>query len=716
MKKLLLLFLLPVYFCSCNNGDKAKDNQMTDKNGFTPLSYEEAFKMADSILAQLTIDEKIELIGGHNFFFIKGLEKFKIPSLYLSDATQGVHLRKDLDNQLEKTTAFPCPILLTATWNTDLAKDYATSVGEECRAGGTSVLLGPGMNNYRVSQNGRNFEYFGEDPFLASRMIENYVKGVQSTGTAATLKHFIGNETDFHRRMTNSVIDERTIHEIHMPPFKAGVDAGVLCVMTAYNQVNGEWAGQSDYLINQLLRKDLGFKGLVMSDWWSIWDAEKAIKSGLSLDMPGHPNTHKMFKGKEPQFVRLSAKQLLSEGKITEGDINRMARDVVALSLVLRLNERPIKDTTLLEKFKQHEEVALITAREGIVLLKNQNGILPIKPGTKKILLTGKFIHEIASGKGSAEVLGFNLVEMADALKAEFGDNLTISDKPSDEEIKSSDIVILSAGTIDSEGWDQQFNLPKHEDDFILRVAKLNPNTVVVMNAGGGRRMTAWNDKVAAILYAWYAGQNGYTALAEILNGKTNPSGKLPISIEKEFKDAPGYGYVAPDAKYYQGWDGDNEMSIPMNNIEYKEGVFVGYRWYENKKTEPLYSFGFGLSYTSFEYSGLNVKVDGSGISQKVIVNFTIKNTGKVEGSEVAQVYVQDVEASVPRPVKELKGFQKVKLNAGETKQITIELKRNDFAFWDIKTHGWFVEPGKFKIFVGKSSKEIVLDKEIELK
>jgi beta-glucosidase len=716
MKKHFLFLILPFCLFSCNF-QQAKDKQIDEFMTFKPLSYDLAFKKADSILALLSIDEKIELIGGHNMFFVKGLERFKIPQLYLSDATQGVHLRKDLDSMLEKSTAFPCPILLAATWNKDIARAYATCIGEECRAGGIAVLLGPGMNNYRISQNGRNFEYFGEDPYLASRMIENYVNGVQSTGTAATLKHFIGNETEYYRRTTNSIIDERTIHEVHMAPFKAGIDAGVSCVMTSYNKVNGEWSGQSDYVIGQLLRKDLGFKGLVMTDWWSIWDTQKAIKSGLSLDMPGHAiDKIKYLKAfGDDIFIRSSAKKLLDEGKVTEQDINRMARDVISLSLVMRLNERPVKDSNYLKGFPIHEQIALNTAREGIVLLRNQNGILPVKPGTKKILLTGKFIKEIAAGQGSAEVIGYNQVTMTDALKAVYGDKLSVSEKPSDEEIKNAELVIISSGTIDGEGWDRSFSMPQEDDDFILKIAGLNPNTVIVMNAGGGRRMTAWNDKVAAILYAWYVGQNGNTALAEILSGKTNPSGKLPITIEKEFKDAPGYGYLPEGTKMYQGWDDDMNMKKPIRDINYKEGVFVGYRWYENKKIEPLYPFGFGLSYTTFEFSDLKVKVNGNGDTQTTTVSFNMKNTGSVAGSNVAQVYVQDLEASVPRPIKELKGFQKVKLNAGESKQLVVELKRVDFAFWDVKSHNWLVEPGKFKIMVGQSSKEIVLDSEIEL-
>jgi beta-glucosidase len=717
MKIYFFLLLLPLFLFSCKNNPTSQQYNM-DNKVFEPLPYEEAFAKADAILDSLSLDEKVELIGGHNMFFVKGLEKYRIPWLYLSDATQGVHIRKDLDSMLEKSTAFPCPILLTATWNTDLAKDYARSIGEECRAGGIAVLLGPGMNNFRISQNGRNFEYFGEDPFLASRMIENYVKGVQGTGTAATLKHFIGNETEFNRRTTNSIIDERTLHEVHMAPFKAGVDAGVFCVMTSYNQVNGEWAGQSNYVINELLRKDLGFKGLVMTDWWSIWDTEKAIKSGLSLDMPGHAiDRIPILKEYGPDiFVRSSAKKWLDQGKITEDDINRMARDVIALSLVMRLDERPVKDTAYLKYFPEHENTALKTAREGIVLLRNQNNILPVKAGSSKILLTGKFLYEIAAGKGSAEVKGYNTVSMADAFKKEFGDRLLLSEKPSDEEIKNAGIIILSAGTIDSEGWDKPFELPREEEEQILKIVGLNPNTVVVMNAGGGRRMTGWNDKVAAILYAWYAGQNGYTALAGIISGMYNPSGKLPITIEKEFKDSPGYGYIPEGTKIYEGWDNDLNMKIPIRDIPYKEGVFVGYRWYENKNIEPLYPFGFGLSYTNFDYADLQLKINKQGPEQSVTVSFKIKNTGKVSGAEIAQMYLQDVDATVPRPNKELKGFKKLELQPGETKEVQIELHHKDFAFWDILSRNWLVEPGKFVIHVGKSSREIVLKGEIEFR
>lgn len=681
-----------------------------------PVSFDSADAMAEKILSELTVDEKIELIGGHNGFFVKGIEKFGIPRLYLSDATQGVHIRKNLDGQLKKSTAFPCPVSLASTWNTDLAKQYATSIGEECRAGDIAVLLGPGMNIYRISQNGRNFEYFGEDPFLAARMIENYVVGVQSTGTIATLKHFVCNNTDFRRRTSNSIVDERALHEIYLPAFKAGIDAGVMAVMTSYNQVNGEWAGQSEYVISQLLRKDLGFKWLVMSDWWSIWDPEKAIKSGQDIDMPGEGVMEGKVVVSSDPFVRSNAKRLLEEGKVTEADIHRMAKSVLRLSLAMELDKRPVKDTSYLAKFPQHIDVAMQAAREGVVLLRNENNILPINTaGTSNILLTGEFVEKIPMGGGSAAVEGYDNITMLDALTSEFGNKLKYSKTPGDEEIKNAGLVLLSVGTLDSEGWDRPFELPSKTDSLIQKIAGLNSNVVVIVNSGGGIRMTDWYNKVSGIIYGWYPGQTGYKALAEILAGKTNPSGKLPISIEKDFKDNPGYPYIPENEDFYEDWKTDLDMSLPINHIVYDEGIFVGYRWYEKKNIEPLYPFGFGLSYTQFEYGNIKLSSDKIKNGESVTVEFTLKNTGKVAGAEVAQVYVGDVEASVERPVKELKGFRKVFLQAGESQKIKITLDAKAFSFWDVKTHTWLVEPGDFVIQVGSSSNNTLLSAKLAI-
>ncbi len=679
-----------------------------------PINYESASKKADSILKKLTLKEKIELIGGHNYFYVKGNEKHNIPQLYLSDATQGIHIRRDLPDPPEKSTAFPAPICLSSTWNVKLARDYAKSIGEECRTGGIAVLLGPGMNIYRISQCGRNFEYFGEDPFLASRMIENYVVGVQSTGTIATLKHFVCNNTDYHRRTSNSVVDERTLNEIYLPAFKAGIDAGAMAVMTSYNKLNGEWCGQSEYVIKHLLREELGFKWLVMTDWWSVYDPLKVIKSGQDLEMPGVGMDKLEYLG--DIYVKSNASGLLKEKKISKDDINRMAKDILRTEIAMGLLNRKIKNKKYLENYSKHEKIALQTAREGIVLLKNEHNILPVKKTIrKKILLTGNYVNAIAKGGGSAIVEGYNLVTMLEAMKKEFPYKIDFIENPTDEQVKMAGIVLLSIGTDDSEGWDRPFELPREVEQKIIHYAKLNTNIVVVVNSGSGVKVTDWNDKVAAIIYSWYPGQNGNNALAEIISGKVNPSGKLPITIEKQFKDSPGYPYIPKGEKFYANWEDDADLNHPVNDIEYKEGVFVGYRWYESNNIEPLYPFGFGLSYTTYKYSNLKISKKHLKKGDKLTIEFTIKNSGKVSGAEVAQLYVQDVNASLPRPFKELKGFKKIFLNPGESKKVSFILNEKDFAYWDISKHSWYAEPGDYYIMVGASSNDIRLIEKIEL-
>ncbi|MGD8778758.1 MAG: glycoside hydrolase family 3 C-terminal domain-containing protein [Ignavibacteria bacterium] len=674
---------------------------------FTPLTYEEADIKADSILKQMTLDEKITLIGGNKNFFIASLPRFGHSEVYMSDATQGVHIREEFGDvdiskyQLEKSTAFPCPLSLAATWNPDIAYDYAKSIGEECRAGGIGILLGPGMNIYRISQCGRNFEYFGEDPFLAARMIEKYVEGVQSTGTVATLKHFVANNTEFYRRKSNSVVDERTLNEIYMPAFKAGIDAGAKAVMTSYNLLNGEWCGQSETVINKILREQLGFKWLVMTDWWSVNDGKKLAKSGQDLEMPY-------------SIAIDDAKKLLDEGKIKIEDIDRMTKSILRVYFAMKLNGRH-REPDYEKLFVAHEETALQTAREAIVLLKNDDYILPVKKEVNDILITGDYVKKIIGGGGSAEVEGYNIKLMFDELKKEFGEKIKYESNPTVEQIKSADIVICNVGTEDSEGWDRPFELPEDQEKKVMECVNNNTNTIVVVTSGSGIKMTDWNNKAKAIIYAWYVGQNGNQALAEIISGKTNPSGKLPITIEKEFKDSPGYDYLPEGEKLYSNWPGEAENTYPVYDVVYDEGVLVGYRWYQSKNIEALYNFGHGLSYTTFEYSDIKVSKEKFNSDNLLTVSFTLKNNGQFKGKETAQLYIQDVESLVPRPVKELKGFQKVELNPGESKTIEMHLNQKDFSFWDVKTHDWLAEKGKFIIYVGTSSSDIKLKKEIEL-
>jgi beta-glucosidase len=691
---------------ACGQSPELKTVEPYSFTPFTPpISYEAAGVKADSLLKLMTTDEKLELISGHNMFFIKGFERLGIPQLYLSDATQGVHIRKELSNLMEKSTAMPCPILLSATWNTNLAHDFAKSVGEECRAGDIGVLLGPGMNIYRVSTNGRNFEYFGEEPFLTARMIENYVVGVQNTGTMATLKHFACNNTDHHRRTTNSVVDERTLMEVYFPGFEAGINAGAMAVMTSYNQVNGEWAGQSSELITGYLRGGLAFKWLVMTDWWSVWDAEKIIKSGQDLEMPGD------------QFIKRDGKRLLQEGKVTIADIDRMAKNILRTEIAMGLLTRPVKDAALLAKLPEHTKVALQTAREGVVLLKNEGAILPLSAAkSPKILLTGEYLDSLARGGGSAEVEGYDWVLMPQAMKAEFGNALTVAQNPTDSQLSEASTVVLYIGTHDSEGYDKSFELPDSTVNKVLRATKLNKNVVVVLSAGRGVSMTKWIDKVKALVYAWYPGQNGTTAVAEILSGKTNPSGKLPITIEKKFEDSPGFPYILPGDTLYTGWAGDMDMKQPMNRIEYKEGVYVGYKAYEMSGVKPLFAFGFGLSYTTFAYSDLKIENPNAKAGEDVRLSFVVKNTGKVAGAEVAQLYVSDAESSVERPLKELKNFAKVQLAPGESVRVKMTLNNRAFAFFDTGSMKWKAEPGLFKIQVGAASDNILLTGDVNLK
>jgi beta-glucosidase len=705
MKQSVFLLILFLASYSCPAEEKS---ELKDALSFTPpISEEVSIQRANSILGLMSLDEKLLMIKGHERFYLKGFEKYGIPQFYLSDATQGVHIRENLGlgEQLEKSTAFPSPILLAATWNPDQAEVYARSIGEECRAGGIGVLLGPGMNIYRISQNGRNFEYQGEDPFLASRMIERYVIGMQSTGTIATLKHFVANNNEYRRKACNVIVDDRALHEIYMPAFKAGVDAGAMAVMTAYNLVNGEWSGQNQSLINETLRGELGFNWLVMTDWRSVIDSKKVITSGQDLEMPGGESMH-------------NVEELLEAGEITEAHIDRMVRSILKTFIAMGMLDRPVKDESYLDTFPQHVEVALNTAREGIVLLKNDDDILPISPDAgKKILLIGEYIETLATGGGSANVKGYDHVTMKDALMATFK-NLKHLTEPNDEDLQSADVVIVSVGTDDSESRDRPFALPAEQENLVLRVLGLNKNVVVVVNSGGGIRMTDWNDSAAAIIYNWFGGQIGNQALAEIISGKISPSGHLPITIEKEFIDSPGAGYLPEGASLNSGQN-IREMEVAVKSVydlEYKESIFVGYRWYESKNIEPLYHFGHGLSYSSFELGNLQLSKQELSANDVVEVTFDVKNTGRVSAATVAQLYVQDVEASVSRPVKELKGFQKIWLEPGEAQKVSIKLNGSAFAFWDVNKNNWKVEAGDFNIMLGESSGDISETKHLKIK
>ena len=670
------------------------------------MSWEEANAKAAEVLTTLTLDEKIEMTHGHNKFFLPGAPAKGLPHVYMVDASAGVRINHSIPDQNEvrhpeKTTQFPANIMLASTFNPELAKAYGEAVGYETRMAGAGVLLGPGMNIYRSSQCGRNFEYLGEDPYLAARMVENYVTGMQGTGTMACLKHFLCNNTEFYRKLSNSIVDERAIMEIYTPAFKAGIDAGAGSVMTAYNLLNGEWCGQSKYVITDLLRGTLGFKGLVMTDWRSIYDWKKVVLSGQNVEMPGTPN----------EFYHInSVRELLKSGELTEKNIDDMIRPMIATCIRFGLYERfkngqPNEDH-LASRLSEHERVSYQTAAEGTVLLKN-NGILPLKEG-QRVLLVGRWAKTAPQGGGSSKVKGFNQVTSEQALLNSLRAKVTAIEKPNFIQLQKADVVVVATGTYDSEGTERPFEMNEEDEALVRMACAANKNVIVLVLSGSGVNMSAWNDKASAIIYGWYPGQSGMQAIADIMVGKLNPSGKLPATIEKSFKDSPAYGMI-PNGLTLKSVKGNPNglwFAPRTYDVEYKESVLVGYRWYEAKGIEPLYPFGFGLSYTTFEFGKAKAAKQ---ITAEAPLKVTVRvsNTGRMAGSEVVQLYVSENNPTVLRPKKELKAFKKVHIEAGKSTTVTFELKHSDLAFWNDKTHVWEVNKGGYTLHIGNSSANI---------
>lgn len=674
------------------------------------MSYEEAEAKANEILKSLTLEEKLSMTQGHNRFFFPGVPEKGLPYIYTTDASMGVKNKQHMHdaNEIilaERTTQFPAFIMLAATFNPDLAYKYGHAVGEEARMAGAGVILGPGMNIYRNAQCGRNFEYLGEDPHLAASIIYDYVTGMQSTGTLACAKHFLCNQTEFYRRRSNSIVDERAIMEIYTPAFKAAIDADVATVMTAYNLLNGEWTGQSKYVITDLLRGTLGFKGMVMSDWNSIYNWKDVILSGQNLDMPGE----------DAFYIKKKPADLVAEGIVTEKDIENMIRPTIATcirwGLYDRYNSGKQYDKSLEAKLPAHLEVSYQTAAEGAVLLRN-NGILPLSTD-KKLLVVGKWLDKVPHGGGAARVTGYEHVTLRDVLTESFGDGVKFVEKPSAAQLKSADVVLCVTGTFDEEHAERPFEMGNKEESLVRLAVESNPNTIVLVHSGSAINMTAWADKCAALLYGWYPGQNGQKAIRDIIIGKVNPSGKLPMTIERDFADSPAVDTVPegfdlkkaignPNEKAFQTWTYD---------VHYDESVLVGYRWYEKKNIKTLFPFGYGLSYTTFELAKPKIlskgKVKTLTDAAPLKVAIELNNTGAVAGSEVVQLYIAEKNPTVLRPNKELKAFRKVAVEPGKKAVVTFEVDKKMCAFWCDKSHAWTTNPGEYEILIGTSSADI---------
>ena len=688
-----------------------------------PKTSWQAGEQAIKLMNLMTAGERFDLVCGKGFG-TAGVPRLGIPELKFGDASCG--LRVDFDDPV-KSTAFPCSLLLAATWEPTVARQYGEAVAEEFRMAGRHFILGPGMNIYRSALNGRNFEYLGEDPYRAARMVEAYVGGANKVNVGTTLKHYLCNDTENYRRATDSRVEERAIHEIYLPPFEAGVNAGTWGVMTSYNLVNGEWASQNRFLVTELLRKNLGYNNLIMTDWDSTWYGDKLIKSGVDLEMPDG----------------FSLKRDRNK-VIGTPDIDRMVTNILKTGIVSGLYELEakgeFKKPEWSEKLPTHDLLARQVNEAGIVLLKN-NGLLPLQKGTEdKILVTGNLadMDQLAGG-GSGHVIGWKGKNYLQAVQEIFGKNhVTYSQNPDDDQIRTADKVLIFTGWngsecdgrnhpyhhadymwigLECEGRNHPFKLP--EDALIAHCVELNPKTVVTLSCVGGVAMT-WADKAAGIFLAMYGGEAGPDALMELMTGKVNPSGKLPFSIERRLEDSLVFGddagihpgKILADSKdlvaRLENYKGEfllnaDKTEAYTRDLDYKEGIFVGYRWYDMKNIEPRFPFGYGLSYTTFGYSDLKVEKKGD----EGVVRLTVKNTGKVEGAEVVQIYVGEPKASVKRPVRELKGFKKVFLEPGESKVVEVALKSRAFAFWDVASHGWKVDPGEFVIEAGSSSCDI---------
>lgn len=660
----------------------------------------ECKERAAAIVSQMTLQEKIDYISGYkDGFHLRPIERLGIPEIRLADGPQGV--RNDT-----KSTLFACGVAAAASWDEDLAYRMGTALGQDSRARGVHILLGPGVNICRSPLCGRNFEYMGEDPFLASRTAVSYIKGVQSQGVMATIKHFALNNQEYNRHHTSSDADERTMNEIYFPTFRAAVtEAKVGSVMTSYNLVNNVHSAENPFLIRENLREKWGFEGLVMSDWTSTYSTLGSVKGGLDLEMP------KAFLFKY-EFI----KPLIDNGVIRESEIDEKVQHILQTFIAFGFLDRPQLDTTISEDNAYSRETAYRMACESAVLLKN-DGALPLKPGKRnKIVILGPNADRIPCGGGSGKVDPLHSISLYEGLASlgkkwpvtllQPADGLDYNSPENVKAIKEAATVIVSAGfdtKTEKENHDRTFTLPEGQDEMIRFAASLNPNVVVVVYAGGGFDMSQWKDDVKGILLGWYPGQEGGLAIARMLAGEFSPSGRLPITIDADLADNP-----TADS-YYPKEKAETKRGFTNRYVTYSEGVFVGYRGYGRSGKKPLYPFGYGLTYGDFEYSDIAAVPSGDGFD----ITFRLTNKGRMEAAEVAQVYVGEVAPSVPRPVKELKGFSKVTLGKGESREVRIHLGKDAFSFYDVDIHDFKADNGRFNIYVGASSEDIRLTTEV---
>jgi beta-glucosidase len=732
MRRLLLLVLIFVAAetgLAQSPGDSAAAPY---KNPSLPVE-----QRVQDLLSRMTLQEKVAMLSGANWMQSVANDRLGIPSIKMADGPLGIRswagpsseTNAEVARKTVTTTAFPAGIAMAATWDTDLVQSEGEAIGQEVKALGRDMILGPTVNINRTPLWGRNFEGYGEDPYLTSRLAVAYIKGVQSEGVIATVKHFAANNQEFERHRINAVVDERALQEIYFPAFKAAVqEGGVWSVMSAYNKLNGVYCAEDALLLKNLLQKEWSFQGFVVSDWGSTYSTAGTVNAGMDLEMPGGEPMKAWMKRPRTQESGNSGGWLVPEkvlpeisaGKISIATINDNVGRMLRVMFVSGQFDKPHTATGEIDTPDQRSFVRK-AATESIVLLKNAGDLLPLDSSKiHSLVVIGPNAAVARTGGGGSSLVSpkYSIsplqgiqnqaagkrVQVSYALGAAMEGEDPSKDTPeAREQLKNeavnaaakADAAVIVVGRspkLESEGFDiKSLDLPAGQDDLIEAVAKVNKHTIVVINAGGPVIMSKWIAQVPAIVDMWYGGQEGGNAIADVMFGDADPSGKLPVSFVKEWKDSPAYGH----------YPGDNLQ------VDYAEGIYVGYRYFDKQKIEPLFPFGYGLSYTKFDYSDLKVSPNRASSGKPVEVSLRVRNSGSRPGAEVVELYLHDGHSSVDRPIQELKGFRRVDLAPGESKDVHFMLDRNAMAFYSVAKKAWVTEPGQFDVLVGSSSRDI---------
>jgi beta-glucosidase len=657
-----------------------------------------------AIMEKMSLEEKMKFLTGADNWNTVEFEELGIPAVTVSDGPHGlrkVYFTETGERKQYEAVCFSTGSATAATWNTEKIREVGQALAEECIEHDVDILLGPGVNMKRSSLCGRNFEYFSEDPYLAGKLGAAYIDGLQNRGIGASLKHFAGNSQEYDRFFSSSEMDERTMREIYLKAFEIAVkESKPWTVMCAYNRLNGVHCSQNPVLLDEILRKEWGYEGVVMSDWGAVHDRPAALKASLELEMP------------YSEISLPALKEAYEKGEITESEINRAVKSL--LNLVQKVEIEKPKRKLPAKTTEERLHLAKEVAAEAITMLKNEDEILPISPKKfKKIAVIGSCAENpFIQGGGSSRLAPVMVEKPLEEIHKNTEYEITYSPgyywshvntciemfqyKEALDTAAAADMVLLFVGEnyyVEKEGTDRTtMRLDYGMEQLIVDTAKVNPNTVVIIQAGSAIEMSPWINRVKGVVFSWYIGSCGASALADILFGRINPSGKLAETFPVSLADTPTYGkFPASPSAWYQ------------------EGIMMGYRYYDIEEKDVLFPFGYGLSYTDFSYSDLTFSSDRLEEGKKLNVSLKVKNIGNMEGKEVIQIYVRDVISTVRRPLKELKGFQKVLLQPGEEKLMEFTLEWNDFAFYSSVYHKWMVEEGAFEIMIGASSRDIRL-------